>query len=134
MRPYLAAFVVVMGVGLAAAGDAVEVDKLVGVWKVVKGEVNKGARVEFLKDGKWKMTKKKNGLEYGRRGNVQGGQGPDRNHGRGGRREAGAKQRDREVDGQGDCVAGEGEGVAVAAGEEVRASMIEVSIEATPSG
>ena len=35
--------------------------------------MNKGAPVEFLKDGKWKMTKKKNGVEYASAGTYKVG-------------------------------------------------------------
>jgi len=65
MRAIIAIGVGFLVWGLAVAGESTDAPKVVGIWKVVKGEVNKGAKVEFTDDGKWKMTKKIKGVKYG---------------------------------------------------------------------
>lgn len=68
--------IIAVGVGfliwsLAAAGESADAPNLVGIWKIVKGEVNKGAKVEFTGDGKWKMTKKIKGVQFGNDGTYK---------------------------------------------------------------
>lgn len=71
MRAIFAVGICFLVWGLVDAGESTDAPKLVGIWKIVKGEVNKGAKVEFTDDGKWKMTKKIKGVKYGNVGTYK---------------------------------------------------------------
>jgi uncharacterized protein (TIGR03066 family) len=66
MRPIVAVGVAVLAPGLTAMAGSIEGSKLIGVWELTKveGEVAPHWRIEFLKDGKLRMTSKRDDKEF----------------------------------------------------------------------
>jgi uncharacterized protein (TIGR03066 family) len=67
MRSIVAVGVAVLALEMTAVAGPIEASKLIGVWELTKVEGQAEAphwRIEFLKDGKHRMTSKRDGKEY----------------------------------------------------------------------
>jgi uncharacterized protein (TIGR03066 family) len=67
MRSIVAVGVAFLALGLTAVAGSIEGSKLIGVWELTKVEGQEKAphwRIEFLKDGKLRMTSKRDDTEF----------------------------------------------------------------------